>query len=213
MNQINIENSMDAIEGIHSASDCIPPAVEDFAITVFRAAMHREIGKKTQLSRSGFSVVFMPECRLGGRADLSEMAFLAKRQIEHAGIDWRSVSEADVQAYCEWRSSLDHEREVGHARFQVTRIFNEPYNGMMGSCGYFVRVRLIGGLGEVVESVRIECKDRWEPETINSIGGKGAVAHYPNKAAINRAISAMRKEFPLYAKAPVVSAFDLSDAN
>ena len=179
------------------------PEQESAVLELCHAAMWLAIGKQTQLSRSGFSVVFVPEHRQH-RADLSGEPVRALHQVQSAGIDVQSVNESQLAAYRSWREQLDLDRQVGWARVRISRKFSEPYRGSTGSCGVFVRVSLIDGLGNCVDAERIESLSNWEPNAKNQIGGLGAAVSSPNYAAIERVISRWQQEHPEYSKSTVV---------
>ena len=166
------------------------------------AAMFAALGDKTELSASGHSIIFMPEHRLG-RADLSGDPDVARRQIEHAGIDPDAVTDEQVQAYTAWFDEMYEARRVADARIVITAKFNEPYSGGQGSCGMFNRVDLIDGWGNDVDSARIECLSEWDPVAPNQFGQPGAFCSHPDYARINEAIASMREKHPELAGAPV----------
>ncbi|WP_455233353.1 hypothetical protein [Geopseudomonas aromaticivorans] len=162
--------------------------------TVLDAAMYRRLGHETQLSRSGSNVVFAPAYRLS-RADRSGMLAQALAQLQHAGIDWQSLTQAELEAYQAWLAATRHRTAVEQAFFLITRPFNEAYSGAYGAAGMFNNVRLKNGLGFEIATARIECLDVRLP------GGKFGIE--PNYPAIEKAIARFREEHPDYRAAPV----------
>lgn len=177
-------------------------ADESDVLTSMNAAMFAAIGNKTELSASGHSVIFKPEYRLG-RADLSGDPEVARRQLEHAGIDLKVVTEEQVNAYSNWFDEMYEARRIADARIVITAKFNEPYSGGQGSCGFFNRVRLIDGWGKLVDAARVECLSVWDDEATNRLGQSGAVRALPDGPGIDAAIARLRHDHPDLADAQV----------
>jgi hypothetical protein len=55
-------------------------------MALVEASLFAAIGNGAQLSASGFTVIFSPDNRLHGRADLSGSLTYAWKQMHHAGI-------------------------------------------------------------------------------------------------------------------------------
>lgn len=166
------------------------------------AAMFAALGDKTELSASGHSVIFKPEHRLG-RADLSGNPEIARRQLEHAGIDPDTVTDEQVQSYTAWFDEMYETRHAADARIVITAKFDEPYSGGQGACGVFNRVRLVDGWGNCVDSERVECRSEMCQDVINRIGLPGAVVAHPDYNRIEGVIARMRQDHPELAGAPV----------
>lgn len=178
---------------------------EDAVIELCHAAMWAALGEQTQLSRSAFSIVFIPELR-AGRADLSDDPVRAIAQLEHAGLDVQRVTQIQLDGYRAWRNSTNAARSVNDARILITRKFPRFVRMSAGLEVHepHVRVSLIDGLGQTIGEDCIRCRDQWEPETRNLIGGLGAMCSYPDYDAINRFIDRLRRDHPRYANATVI---------
>lgn len=177
-------------------------ADESDDLTSMNAAMFAALGDKTELSASGHSVIFKHEHRFG-RADLSGDPEVARRQLEHAGIDPDAVTDEQVNAYTNWFDEMYETRRVADARIVVTAKFNEPYSGGQGSCGFFNRVRLIDGWGKLVDTARVECLSVWDDDATNRLGQPGAVRALPDGPGIDAAIARLRHDHPDLAHAQV----------
>lgn len=151
------------------------------------AAMFAALGNQTMLSSTGREIVFAPQHRLNGRADLSGTT--GEQQLVHAGLDAGSVTEEQVAAYRAWRDTVDAESRR-EARLEVSPITNVETHGSR-----FIRVNwvtLTDGLSEVLASERIECIERWDSKRLNKMGRPGASVPEPNNVAIDRAITQLR---------------------
>lgn len=180
------------------------PAYTSLDVTpdAFHAAMHAALGHQCTPSARGFGIIFAPDHRLDGRADLSGMANVALRQLQHAGLDPEAVTEADLAAWRTWFAETEQRHRVSTARFVVSGYVNEPYRGSEGSCGVFNYVRLMAG-GESIAVDRVECLEEYDPEATNLMNRKGAVRHFPDRDKLGRALERMRKLHPEFAEAPV----------
>lgn len=171
---------------------------DDDVMALFHAAMFASLGDKTQLSRSGFNIVFKPEFRTG-KADLSQIQQFAKQQLNHAGIDYHGVTQAQFDAYVSWRIALDEQRRKAGARILITGRFTAFDGGGYGSCSPFNAVKFIDGLGELVAREQVQCLSKYDPEAINQIHQKGAFRSVPNYDEIDTIIARLRIEHPLFA--------------
>lgn len=167
--------------------------VEQAVLCLLHAAMYRRLGHETQVSRSGHSIVFAPAFRQG-RADLSGMIPVALLQLQAAGIDWSSVSMDELLAYHEWHTSNLNQKAVGSAYILITRKFNETYSGSTGAASNFNNVRLVNGLGYLVDNCRIECR---------SVSAPAGYICEPNYEVIEQTIAEFRQRHPLYREAEV----------
>lgn len=169
------------------------------------AAMWAALGQQTQLSRTGFCVVFIPPLR-AGRADLSGDPKRALAQMAHAHLDVQGVTQAQWDGYHAWRSKQDDDKAVQQARILVSRKFGHFVRMSAGLQVHepHVSVNLINGLGECEDFANVRCRDVWEPETRNLIGSLGAMCSYPDYDAIDVEIARMRHEHPRYASVPVI---------
>lgn len=167
--------------------------VEQAVLCLLHAAMYRHLGRETQVSRSGHSIVFAPAYRQG-RADLSGMLPVALRQLQAAGIDWSSVSMDELLGYHAWHSNNVHQQAVGNAYILITRKFNEAYSGSTGAASNFNNVRLVNGLGYLVDNCRIECR---------SVSDPAGYSCEPNYEVIEQTIADFRQRHQLYRDAPV----------
>lgn len=165
----------------------------------FYAAMFRALGRETRLSRSGYSITFAHDTL--GRRDLSSNEEMAAAQLHAAGIELDSITDADVQAYRAWYEPLHESRRIGQARFLITRKFAMERGDELVPCN---RVSLIDGWGELVASVNLMCREHYDPDAINRIGGRGAVCSSPDYPHIQARIDEMRQEHPEFVEAPVV---------
>jgi len=76
----------------------------DFRFVVsenIEVAMRMALGEKTELSKSGKSVIFSQAFRQNGRADLADLTDVAILQADKAGLNYRSVPVDAVNAYRE----------------------------------------------------------------------------------------------------------------
>lgn len=169
-------------------------------IEMCEAAMFSAIGAGTQFSASGYTVIFSPEHRLHGRADLSGSGEFAVKQLAHAGIEL--TDQEGLKAYRAWRAEKDQEKALAGARYTVTAPFCEAYRGDTGAAGMFNRVILVNGHGEWVGSVRVEQLEKYDAEAINKIGQKGAFVSYENTTAITKALEEIRAANPEYSEVP-----------
>lgn len=174
--------------------------MENLETTInYLAAMFKAVGRQTKFSRSGYSVVFAaPQA---GRSDLSSNPATALKQLHSAGIDPDAVTEADIAAYEQWRDGLYQARRVGQARILVTRKFGAERGHELIPAN---RVSLIDGWGEILASSVIECKETYDPDGTNQIGGKGAYYSTPDYPKIEASIANLRNAFPEFSDAPVV---------
>jgi hypothetical protein len=94
-------------------------------------------------------------------------------------------------------------RRVADARIVITAKFNEPYSGGQGSCGFFNRVRLIDGWGNLADTARVECLSEWDDAATNQLGQPGAFRALPDGPGIDAAIARLRHDHPDLAHAQV----------
>lgn len=166
------------------------------------AAMYFALGKQTKLSKSGFEPIFTAGYHTG-RVDLSGIPCNAMAQIAYAGLNIKDLTESQMDEYRAWRQAIESRKAARDARIIVTRPFSEPYSGSMGSCGVFVRVSLVDGLGRDIESRRVECLSVFDPEAVNNMHGKGAFVSRLDNAAIDRVIGELRRKHPVFTCAAV----------
>lgn len=181
------------------------PEMEGAVIELCHAAMWVALGKQTQLSRTGFSIVFIPSLR-AGRADLSGDPDQAIAQLARAGLNVRNVTQEQLDGYRVWRCDLDDARSVNGARILITRKFGHFVRMSAGLEVHepHVRVSLIDGLGEEIGGGIVKCREQWEPDKICRAGMLGAYCWYPDYDAINLVIERLRRDHPRYAAAPII---------
>lgn len=159
------------------------------------AAMYQQLGKRTKISASGYSVIFAEGYRLNGRADLSVgMPGLAKKQMEFAGIDPFQLTEEQQGEYEEWQQARDYEHSLDGAAIVVTGPRHPEKGNKMWN-----EVWLRDGRGELLSIHVIDRFDEWDSKARNVGGGVGGFRSMPDTKAIDAAIEQIKTDFPDYA--------------
>lgn len=177
-----------------------PHDVTDATPDKLHAALFMRIGREAKFSRSGYSIVFAAP--VYGRADLSSHRPLALRQLEAAGIDPDSVTEADLAAYRGWRDGLHHARRIAQARILVSRPFAIERGRSLVPAN---RVSLIDGWGVLIDDILVSQVEIWDPEATPRVGapGPGAYCHRADVDGVAAAINELRGRHPQFYAAEI----------
>jgi hypothetical protein len=131
------------------------------------------------------------------RHQLSSTLQIARRQMERYGIAYDAITDGQVVAYQAWRREKLGRVASSSYIIRISGKFAETRDGRpVGNLHVYTRAILLDGLGDQIDSRRIECVEEWLPEARNHGGGIGAVAHRPNLEKISAAIAAWRNRYP-----------------
>lgn len=167
---------------------CLSDAQETRLWVLLNAAMFKQLGRLTKISRSGQSIIFSDAT--ARRQDLCGDYADAIRQIRQAGIPL-DVSELDVISYQRWWLPIYDSRRVGDAKFLITA----PYTVERGKEKAMVNsVRLIDGWGVRIASATFDRKQQWKNGLFHSV---------QSVKKIERFIEDIREKMPEYANARI----------
>lgn len=164
---------------------------------LYHAAMYAALGSKCQVSSQGYAIIFSPEYRLSGRADLSGLKFQADEQMKIAGLDPDSVTKEQLEAYRGWEEETRLRHAHDTAYFMIT---NPTGSQLRHRKANLVELR---ASGSVVDCYAVRCIDQYDPEGINTLGRKGAYKLQPDSEKIRKALEKLKREHPEFANAEI----------
>ncbi|MGA4279080.1 hypothetical protein ACI2VH_21020 [Ralstonia nicotianae] len=163
------------------------------------AAMFKCLGRKTKISRSGYSIVLAAPAA-GHRSDLPEESAAALAWLDANGIATTGITAADAEAYRAWWTPVYQARRIGQAKFLITAPFTVRRGRELVPAN---RVALIDGWCEAIAERIVRRPGRYSRDAVNTMGEAGAYYTVQNVAAVERHIETMRRRYPEFAGACV----------
>ncbi|MDO3621826.1 hypothetical protein Q3O98_12015 [Ralstonia pseudosolanacearum] len=163
------------------------------------AAMFKRLGRKTKISRGGYSIVLAAPAA-GHRSDLPEESAAALAWLDANSVATTGITAADVEAYRAWWAPVYQARRIGQAKFLITAPFNVRRGSELVPAN---RVALIDGWGQAVAEHVVRRPGRYSRDAVNTMGEAGAYCTVQNVAEVERHIETMRSRHPEFAGACV----------